>query len=248
MMHVSEKIFKQIAKAVPDEDLHVVSKDVQKDMTPTSDVVEEITTLHAEIEYLVTRSLHNAIRIGELLARRKEQLAHGDFTKWVEKHLPFTDRTARTYMRLWRYRDVIKTENVSVLTAASRLLKKAEREGERQENQQVPTPEAGQDPKMAGQPDRLEAAVNDMLNERIPVGSVWQVRNDKSSEVHICTKKSGALNHTEITVQSYKQHNVAVWDGVSVCELQPVGCRTIPPRKKAESQQDSFVDLFAKVP
>ena len=26
-------------------------------------------------------------------------------------------------MRLWRYRDVIKTENVSVLTAASRLLK-----------------------------------------------------------------------------------------------------------------------------
>ena len=123
MMQVSEKIFKQIAKAVPKEHLQVVGQDVQKDLKPTNDVVEEITTLHAEIEYLLTRSLHNAIRIGELLARRKEQLAHGDFTKWVEKHLPFTDRTARTYMRLWRYRDVIKMENVSVLTAASRLLK-----------------------------------------------------------------------------------------------------------------------------
>jgi len=82
----------------------------------------EITKLHNEIAGHLRTSLEKAIKIGELLAEQKENLKHGEFTPWVKEHLPFTDRTARSYMRLHREKDRLKTETVSDLTSAYRLL------------------------------------------------------------------------------------------------------------------------------
>ncbi len=85
-------------------------------------VVREITTLYGEIALSLKITLDKAIRIGELLTIKKDSLGHGCFTEWVRRSLPFTDRTARNYMRCFGNREQIKTETVSVLTDAYKLL------------------------------------------------------------------------------------------------------------------------------
>ena len=85
-------------------------------------VEQEITELHNDIAGHLQQSLDKAIRIGELLAEQKRNLKHGDFTAWMINHLPFTDRTARNYMRLYENREKLKTETVSDLTSAYKLL------------------------------------------------------------------------------------------------------------------------------
>ena len=83
---------------------------------------DTIIILHNEIIGHLTKSLEKAIRIGELLTEQKRTLKHGDFTNWILDNLPFTDRTARNYMRLYDNRDKLKTENVSDLASAYKLL------------------------------------------------------------------------------------------------------------------------------
>ena len=84
--------------------------------------IQEIVTLHQEIAGHLKISLEKAIKIGELLTEQKESLKHGQFTPWIKDNLPFTDRTARNYMRLYHARDKLKTERVSDLNEAYRLL------------------------------------------------------------------------------------------------------------------------------
>lgn len=82
----------------------------------------EIRRLHGEIIDAARTTLDKALRIGELLADVKESLPHGQFGPWCAAHLPFTDRTARNYLRLHRERDRLKTETVSDLGEAYRLI------------------------------------------------------------------------------------------------------------------------------
>jgi len=86
-------------------------------------ICKEISILHDEIKRNLLSSLNNALLIGQLLSIQKEKLKHGNFTPWVNKTLPFSDRTARNYMRLYRERDKLKTENVTDLTKAYKLLR-----------------------------------------------------------------------------------------------------------------------------
>ncbi len=83
---------------------------------------QEIVRLHSEVVGHLKQSLEKAIRIGQLLSEQKEFLKHGEFTPWLESNIPFTDRTARNYMRLYRERDRIKTETISDLKGAYALL------------------------------------------------------------------------------------------------------------------------------
>jgi hypothetical protein len=83
---------------------------------------KEISRLHQEIGEHLRRSLANAIRIGELLSEQKATLQHGEFGRWISENLPFTDRTARNYMRIFDNRNILKTETVSDLGTAYKLL------------------------------------------------------------------------------------------------------------------------------
>ncbi len=85
-------------------------------------LIAEINKLHGEILKSFSTALEKAIRIGELLTKQKEDLKHGEFTAWVNNNLPFTDRTARNYMRVYGERDRLKTETVSDLSSAYQLL------------------------------------------------------------------------------------------------------------------------------
>ena len=84
--------------------------------------VDEIIKLHFEIYGHFKVSLDKAQRIGELLTEQKDKLEHGEFIPWIKKSLPFSDRTARNYMRLYSERDQLKMENVSVLSEAYKCL------------------------------------------------------------------------------------------------------------------------------
>ncbi|NQT03272.1 MAG: DUF3102 domain-containing protein [Planctomycetes bacterium] len=86
---------------------------------------EEIISLHNEISGFLKVSLDKAIRIGELLIEQKAGLKHGEFGRWIATNLPFTDRTARSYMNCYRRRHQLKTESVSDLTGAYKLLRPA---------------------------------------------------------------------------------------------------------------------------
>ena len=87
-----------------------------------NEVVEEIRTLHEDFLKSMKQNLERAMRIGELLTTQKDLLEHGEFTPWLKTNVPFSDRTARSYMKVFRNRDLIKTESVSVLGDAYRLL------------------------------------------------------------------------------------------------------------------------------
>ena len=83
---------------------------------------DEIIRLHKELGGMLTQSLKTAILLGGLLTEQKASLPHGQFQSWASENLPFTNRTARRYMRLYDGREQIKTDSVSDLTEAHRLM------------------------------------------------------------------------------------------------------------------------------
>lgn len=92
--------------------------------SPDSDKrAEEIAQLHKTLMCKLRASVVQAITIGELLAEQKKLLNHGEFTPWIEANLPFSDRTARNYIRLYKERAMLKSENVSDLTTAYRVVR-----------------------------------------------------------------------------------------------------------------------------
>ncbi len=84
--------------------------------------IREIVTLHYEIGDHLKLSLEKAIRIGQLLCEQKRSLEHGEFIPWVKDNLPFTERTAQRYMKLYNKRHMLKNDTVSHLSKAYRLL------------------------------------------------------------------------------------------------------------------------------
>ena len=88
---------------------------------------DEINRLHGEIVGALRTSVEAAVRIGKLLSEQKAELAHGEWLPWIEANLPFTDRTAQKYMRVYEGRPALpegKSEPGSdlSLTAAYRAI------------------------------------------------------------------------------------------------------------------------------
>jgi hypothetical protein len=93
-----------------------------KTMNELTSMVTEITELHYKITTAIKKTLQDAIRIGELLKEQKDKMPHGVFTSWIKENLPFSDRTARNYMRVHESRERLKTESVSVLNGAYKMI------------------------------------------------------------------------------------------------------------------------------
>lgn len=88
----------------------------------TDQSVAEIRNLHLALAGFVQKSVDTAIRIGELLTAQKCAVGHGGWQRWISENLPFSERTARNYMRLYEQRDRVKTANVADLSVAYNLL------------------------------------------------------------------------------------------------------------------------------
>jgi hypothetical protein len=91
-------------------------------LSPFDSAANAIASLHQEIIANARMGIERAIEVGRQLEEVKRRIPHGQFGRFVEERLPFTPRTARNYIRLFRNRERLKTENISDLAEAYRLL------------------------------------------------------------------------------------------------------------------------------
>jgi len=70
----------------------------------------EIIKLHNIAVFFGNQTLMIAVKCGELLAKKKDSLSQGQWLPWVKRNLPFTDRTARRYIKVWHNRQTFKEE------------------------------------------------------------------------------------------------------------------------------------------
>jgi Protein of unknown function (DUF3102) len=92
-----------------------------------SDAVAEINSLHKDLFEIGKTVLEKAIRIGELLVANKKAVRHGDWLKWIEKHLVFGSVMAQRYMRIFDKKDELRkasSETHLTITDAYALLAK----------------------------------------------------------------------------------------------------------------------------
>jgi hypothetical protein len=89
---------------------------------PEPEILAQIITLHNEITEAAHTSLAKAIILGGLLNQEKERLGHGHWLTWLKANVPFTERTARRYLWVFKNRDRLKSDTVTDLTTAYRLL------------------------------------------------------------------------------------------------------------------------------
>ena len=82
-------------------------------------LVKEITQCHEMTIEKTSEGLDWAIRCGELLVQCKTELGHGRLGGFVEQYLPFSERTARSYMKLHKdLQQLPKRQRSAVLNSA----------------------------------------------------------------------------------------------------------------------------------
>lgn len=155
---------------------------------------EEITRLHSEIVDSLQSNLEKAIRVGELLAEQKSAMPHGTFAVWVTDNLPFSTRTARRYMRLHRERGRLKTDTVSDLSGAYRLLTE-----ERAPETWAPLPAPGQ--RTVGRCDAQTHAV--VVTPHTQDGYYLVSVYDLDEGVEHYTQRGINGDHVDITAAAY---------------------------------------------
>ena len=102
-----------------------------------------IEQLTAEIRILKHQTAINIIEIGSRLIKAKEMLPHGEWGRWLEEQVDFTDRSAQRFMRAAR--EFSNTTSMSGLSSTKVFalldVPVEEREQFIQEPQQLPTGE-----------------------------------------------------------------------------------------------------------
>jgi len=97
--------------------------------------IEEINTLHFNIEGKLKSTVKDAIKLGELLTNVKQELPHGTFLNWINDNCNFSDRNAERYMKLHNYKS--KIDIVSNLPEAYKQIQYLEQEKKRTESQKA---------------------------------------------------------------------------------------------------------------
>jgi hypothetical protein len=85
-------------------------------LRPVDPDAAQIIKLRNTAVFFGCETLVIALKCGELLAKKKDSLSHGQWLPWVKRNLPFTDRTARRYIKVWHNRQTLKEEERHKLT------------------------------------------------------------------------------------------------------------------------------------
>lgn len=86
-------------------------------------ILHDIKVLYQQIQKDSEQSLQRCIELGSILEKQKEVLGHGNFIQWVVEFLPFSERSSRNYLCLYKNREKIKENNIKSLNEAYQLLK-----------------------------------------------------------------------------------------------------------------------------
>ena len=167
MIHVNEKVGNQILKAVGNT--NVVAQNTS-DGSSTKSVDDEIIKLHLEIEGYEKTSLPKAVRIGELLTKRKKELGHGNFTPWLRETVKIEHRTAQNYMKVYKHQTRLKNENVSYLSEAYQKVSEfahEEKDGNPPNNSPSSTKPKSKAPGKTDRPEDEAEPEADQANDRV---------------------------------------------------------------------------------
>lgn len=86
------------------------------------ELVKQIKELHSQIMKDSKDSLQRAIKLGGILSDYKDTVGHGHFVEWINTSLPFSERTSRNYMSLFRHKDKIQEQKITSLLQAYKLI------------------------------------------------------------------------------------------------------------------------------
>ncbi len=73
------------------------------------DLAQRIQTEHQAVIAATVSGLEHAMAAGDLLLKAKQQIEHGQWVDWVERHCKVSERSAQVYMRLAQNRAAIES-------------------------------------------------------------------------------------------------------------------------------------------
>ncbi|GBF52088.1 hypothetical protein LPTSP4_36260 [Leptospira ryugenii] len=97
----------------------------QKENSPLSyqdQKVRMIINLHESVIGGMKNVLQNAMALGEELHKIKENIGHGNWIPWIEKNLPFSERSARNYISIYKNRDSLNRQPIADLKSAIKFI------------------------------------------------------------------------------------------------------------------------------
>mgnify|MGYP004453506325 FL=1 len=97
--------------------------------------IQQINTLHSNIEGKLKSTVQDAIKLGELLTNVKKELPHGAFLNWIQDNCNFRKSSAENYMKLYNYKSKIPL--VGNLPEAYKQIQYLEQEKKKSETQKA---------------------------------------------------------------------------------------------------------------
>lgn len=79
-----------------------------------ADLAARINAAHEAAAAALKSSVTHAMQAGELLLEAKEKVDHGEWLPWLKANFPFSDRTARLYMQIYRRREDVEAKMATV--------------------------------------------------------------------------------------------------------------------------------------
>jgi Protein of unknown function (DUF3102) len=104
-----------------------IKADQLERVAPSETIEEEINRLHQANCEVAQQVIQRAIRIGELLVKKKASLPHGEWLPWFTKNIKFSTQTADNYRMLYTRQAELKFLTIRNLTDAYRLLRNADK-------------------------------------------------------------------------------------------------------------------------
>lgn len=97
--------------------------------------IQQINTLHSNIEGKLKSTVQDAIKLGELLTNVKKELPHGTFLNWINDNCNFGRITSYRYMSLFQYKS--KCFTMKHLPEAYKQIQYFEQEKKKSETQKA---------------------------------------------------------------------------------------------------------------
>lgn len=96
--------------------------------------VQRIIECHNGIQQSMIDALNYATEAGELLTEQKKRIGHGNFLPWLKANMPFSQKTAWNYMKLYEHQN--KLENITNLQDAYYQIENLEAQEKKQKEQE----------------------------------------------------------------------------------------------------------------
>ncbi|TGL35591.1 DUF3102 domain-containing protein [Leptospira perdikensis] len=165
-----------------------------KENLPTSkteQTVRRIIDLHESVLGGMKNVLQNAMALGEELLKIKEDLGHGNWIPWIEQNLPFSERSARNYISIFKNKELLNRQPIADLKSAIKFLSDGT-----QEEKEI-NPKENQDPKILYKRFHHGEKLNQ--KEKIILKEFLVIEKEK-----ILTKAKQKINEIENELQSLK--------------------------------------------